>query len=218
MTEGQTGPDEAITAMQSQLTANGLNVHPHGKGLRVDLSNATAIYLALTNSPYGPRWSARSGWTVVYDTTEQDIIPADIAADIDAAWAAEAVARYTAETERGTDLAGVFGGNLGQVLERAFAAHGIPTEDHPDNGLVVTALLAKLPDGNDVGIWDAVNETNSIPAADYGRFGAQYRRVKDLPDDVDVPESEIPLTYTGSLWGDLAVLIHTVKSLYGAAK
>ncbi|QDN54065.1 hypothetical protein [Streptomyces sp. S1D4-20] len=209
MTEGQTGPGEAITAMQTMLDAHHLSVHPHGRGLRVDLSNGTAVYLATVESANGPRWSARSGWTVVYED-----IPADIDAATDAAWAAEAVARFAAEAERGTDLSDWFGGNLGQVLERAFQAHGIPTEEHPGG----SSLLAKLPDGNGIAIWDTAYETTSIPAADYEHFGAAHRLIDGLPEDADAPETEIPLTRTGSLWGDLAALIHAVKALYDAAK
>lgn len=215
MTEGQTGPDEAIATMQSLLTANRLNVHPHGKGLRVDLINGTAIYLAVVESANGPRWSARSGWTVVYDTTEQDQ-PADIDPATDTVWAAEAVARYAAETERGTDFASVFGGNLGQVLERAFQAHGI-TAIHDGNA--VTNVTIELPDGSGIQVWDGAHENASRPAAEYLRFDAVRIEWLDFDaHETDAPETEIPLTYTGSLWGDLAVLIHAVKALHDAAK
>ncbi|MFJ8785924.1 hypothetical protein [Streptomyces sp. NPDC102476] len=215
MTVGQTGPDEAITAMQRTLAAHRLTVHPHGRGLRVDLINGTAVYLAVVESANGLRWSARSGWSVIYDTTEQDV-PADIDSATDAAWAAEAVVRYAAEAERGTDLTSWFGGSLGLVLERAFQAHGI-TAVHDGNA--VTNVTIELPDGSGVEVWDGAHENAARPAADYLRFDAVHREWLDFDaHETDAPETKIPLTYTGSLWGDLAALIHAVKALYDASK
>ncbi|QDN54290.1 hypothetical protein [Streptomyces sp. S1D4-20] len=208
MTDGQTGPvSSQITAMQSLLTANRLNVSPTAEGvLTVELRNGAQVTVATADGD-GPRWAARAGETVIYDSPE-----AGIPADTDAAWAAEAVARYAAEAERGTDLTNWFGGNLGQVLERAFQAHGI-TAVHDGNS--VTNVTIELPDETSIQMWDGAHENAARPAAEYLRFDAVHVQ---LADGWDAPETEIPLTYTGSLWGDLAVLIHAVKALYDAAQ
>lgn len=212
MTHGQTGPvSSQITAMQSLLTVNRLNVSPTAEGvLTVELHNGAQVTVATADGD-GPRWSARAGETVIYDSPE-----AGIPADTDTAWAAEAVARYAAETERGTDFTSVFGGNLGQVLERAFQAHGI-TAIHDGNS--VTNVTIELPDGSGIQVWDGAHENASRPAAEYLRFDAARLQWLDFDaHETDAPETNIPLTSTGSLWGDLAVLIHAVKALYDAAK
>lgn len=212
MAESQTGPDNTITAMQTMLTTHGLSVSPTGEHvLTVELHNATPITVTTTGGD-NPRWTARAGETAVYDS------PAATDAATDALWAAEAVTRYAAETERGTDLTDRFGGSLHMVLERAFAAHSMPTTEHPGSTMAYSGLLAELQDGNDISIWDTVHETLTVPAAEYRRFGAYHRLLNGGPKDGDVPEEEIPLARTSSLWGDLAVLIHTVKSFTDAVK
>ncbi|QKZ23841.1 hypothetical protein [Streptomyces chartreusis] len=214
-----TGPDPSqITTMQSLLTAHRLTASLPAEGmLTVDLGSGARITVT-TADERGPLWVARAGETSVYDspTAERlaaaDLTAADVSADLDTAWAAEAVARYAAEAERGTNLSHLYDGSLGCVLERAFEAHGIPIVAYPGSTVQCSGRLVVLPDGNDIALWDAVHTTASIPAADYERFGAAYRLVDDSPRYSEVPEEEIPLVRTGSLWGDLAILIHTVKA------
>lgn len=204
-----------MALMQMMLSAHRLQVSPTAHGLEVALASGSSIDLMLKDSPNGPHWSARSDQHVIYNPTTQDNW--DVPKDIAAVWAAEAVARYAAEAERGTDLTRLSEGSLRQVLERALAAHGIPSAEHGGSTPTVGALLAKLPDGNEVVIGDEEYGTTAIPAADYTRFGALYRRVKDLPEHMDAPEKEIPLAATGSLWGDIAALVHAIEELRAAS-
>ncbi|QKZ15985.1 hypothetical protein [Streptomyces chartreusis] len=221
--------------MRSLLTARGLHVSVTGDAVvTVELRCGEQISTTASVAGDGLRWSACAGETVVYDSPAADSpaaesvgciaaepagsasegngVPASFNfADSDMVWAADAVACYATEAERGTDLAGVFGGNLGQVLERAFQAHGI-TARH-DGSIGVSNVEIDLPDGTLVHIWDAGHESTGLPAADYLAFGAVHLTPTDGGDDRETP---IPLTCTGSLWGDLAVLIYAVKGLYEA--
>ncbi|QKZ23842.1 hypothetical protein [Streptomyces chartreusis] len=202
--------------MRSLLTARGLHVSVTGDAVvMVELRCGERITLTASVVGDGLRWSACAGETVVYDSPADalaaDFPVPDVFADSDMVWAADAVACYATEAERGTDLADVFGGNLGQVLERALQAHGIIASH--DGSIGVSNVEIDLPDGTLVHIWDAGHESTGLPAADYIRFGAVHLTPTDGGDDRETP---IPLTYTGSLWGDLAVLIHAVKNKYDA--
>lgn len=219
-----TGPDPSqITTMQSLLAAHRLTACLPAEGmLTVDLGSG-----ADHCDHRRRRWAALGsprGETIVYDSptakslAAADLTAADVSADLDTAWAAEAVARYAAEAERGTNLNNLYDGSLGCVLERAFEAHGIPIVAYPGSTVQCSGRLVVLPDGNDIALWDAVHTNASIPAADYKRFGAAYRLVDGAPRYSEVPEEEVPLVLTGSLWGDLAILIHTVKAWRDAVK
>ncbi|MGW6793644.1 hypothetical protein [Streptomyces chartreusis] len=203
--------------MRALLTARGLRASVTGDAVvMVELRCGEQVTLTASVAGDTLRWSARAGETVVYDSPADDALPADfpvpdVFADSDMVWAADAVACYATEAERGTDLASVFGGNLGQVLERAFQAHGI-TASH-DGSIGVSNVEIDLPDGTLVHIWDAGHESTGLPAADYIRFSALHLTPTDGGDARETP---IPLTFTGSLWGDLAVLIHAVKNKHDA--
>ncbi|MFJ1874179.1 hypothetical protein [Streptomyces chartreusis] len=202
--------------MRSLLTARGLHASVTGDAVMVELRCGEQVITTAGVAGDDLRWSARAGETAVYDSPADDGLAADfpapdVFADVDMVLVADAVACYAVEAERGTDLTGVFGGNLGQVLERAFQAHGI-TARH-EGSIGVSNVEIDLPDGTLVHIWDAGHESTGLPAADYIRFGAVHLTPTDGGDD---RETHIPLTRTGSLWGDLAVLIHAVKGLYAA--
>lgn len=222
--------------MRLLLTARGLHASMTGDAVvTVELRRGERIITTAHVAGDGLRWSARAGETLVYDTPAADgpaAAPVDglAAAPVDSpagggagvavsfsfadagmVWAADAVACYAVEAERGTDLTGVFGGNLGQVLERAFQAHGI-TARH-EGSIGVSNVEIDLPDGTLIQIWDAGNESTGLPAADYLAFGAVHLTPTDGGGD---RETQIPLTRTGSLWGDLAVLICAVKNMHEA--
>ncbi|MFE6945953.1 hypothetical protein [Streptomyces chartreusis] len=180
--------------MRSLLTARGLHASVTGDAVvTVQLRCGERITLTASVVGDGLRWSARAGETVVYDSPAADALAADfpapdVFADTDMVWAADAVACYATEAERGTDLASVFGGNLGQVLERAFQAHGI-TARH-EGGMGVSNVEVGLPDGTLIQIWDAGHESTGLPAADYLAFGAVRLKPTDggdEPRDADPP-------------------------------
>ncbi|MFF4053629.1 hypothetical protein ACFYZ5_44230 [Streptomyces chartreusis] len=76
----------------------------------------------------------------------------------------------------------------------------------------VSRVEIDLPDGL-IHVWDVAHETTGLPAAEYLRLGAVH-----LPpvDGSDAPARRRPLTRTGSLWGDLAFLIDTVRNVRDA--
>ncbi|MEV5283385.1 hypothetical protein ACFYMW_35700 [Streptomyces sp. NPDC006692] len=201
----------ALTAMQAMLTTHGLDAAPAGDGaLTVTVQGGAPVTVTVTDGD-SPRWTARTEQVTVYDARELSI-----PSDIDAVWAAEATARYRAEREQGTDLTSRPGGSLSRILARAFQAHGIPTAEDPGSTAASSALVATFPDGNEMVVWDAAHETDAIPASDYIRLGAWLRH-GGYSDDADVPQEEIDLQLTGTLWGDIAVLLHIADELHRAA-